>query len=45
MHSYKEDAAGANMKDKKYLKELIMNYSDDFIFNNNGREFDVLEAL
>ncbi|MCI05015.1 CC-NBS-LRR resistance protein, partial [Trifolium medium] len=22
-----------------------MNYSDDFIFNNNGRELDVLEAL
>ncbi|XP_045819773.1 putative disease resistance protein At3g14460 [Trifolium pratense] len=39
------DAAGANLKDKKHLKELIMNYSDDFIFNNNGRELDVLEAL
>jgi hypothetical protein len=39
------EAAGANIKDKKHLKELIMIYSDDFIFNNNGREFDVLEAL
>ncbi|KAK2386150.1 putative disease resistance RPP13 protein [Trifolium repens] len=40
-----EDAAIANMKDKKHLEELEVNYSDSFEVNNNGRELDVLEAL
>ncbi|CAJ2638991.1 unnamed protein product [Trifolium pratense] len=39
------EAAKANMKDKKHLEELIMQYSDSFEVNNNGRELDVLEAL
>ncbi|CAJ2639008.1 unnamed protein product [Trifolium pratense] len=39
------NAAKANMKDKKHLEELIMQYSDSFEVNNNGRELDVLEAL
>ncbi|RHN66014.1 putative P-loop containing nucleoside triphosphate hydrolase, leucine-rich repeat domain, L [Medicago truncatula] len=36
-----EDAARANLKDKKHVEELDMNYSDNFI----GREVDVLDAL
>ncbi|XP_045815632.1 putative disease resistance RPP13-like protein 1 [Trifolium pratense] len=39
------DAAEANMKDKKHLEELSVNYSENFKFNNNGRELDVLEAF
>ncbi|KAK2440157.1 putative disease resistance RPP13 protein [Trifolium repens] len=39
------DAAIANMKDKKHLEELEVNYNDSFEVNNNGRELDVLEAL
>ncbi|CAJ2638992.1 unnamed protein product [Trifolium pratense] len=39
------EAAKANMKDKKHLEELIMQYSYSFEVNNNGRELDVLEAL
>ena len=38
-----EDAAGANLKDKKHVEELNMNYGDKF--NNNGRELDVFEVL
>ncbi|KEH21858.1 putative P-loop containing nucleoside triphosphate hydrolase, leucine-rich repeat domain, L [Medicago truncatula] len=39
------DAAEANLKDKKHLKELYMDYGDSLKFNNNGRELDVFEAL
>jgi len=38
-----KDAAGANLKDKKHVEELNMNYGDKF--NNNGRELDVVEAI
>ncbi|GAU20842.1 hypothetical protein TSUD_120340 [Trifolium subterraneum] len=37
------DAAKANMKDKKHLEELSVNFG--FHLNNNGRELDVLEGL
>ncbi|AES69120.2 Ty1/Copia-like polyprotein/retrotransposon [Medicago truncatula] len=37
------DAAGANLKDKKHVEELNMEWS--YKFNNNGRELDVFEAL
>jgi len=40
-----EDAARANLKDKKHVEELNMKYSDNFKFYNNGRESDVFEAL
>ena len=40
-----KDAAGANLKDKKHVEELNMNYGYNYKFNNNGRELDVLEAL
>ncbi|PNY11560.1 CC-NBS-LRR resistance protein [Trifolium pratense] len=39
------DASEANLKDKKHLERLSMNYSEGLKFNNNGRELDVLEAL
>ncbi|KEH33150.1 NBS-LRR type disease resistance protein [Medicago truncatula] len=37
------DAAGANLKDKKHVEELNMEWS--YKFNTNGRESDVFEAL
>ncbi|RHN66017.1 putative P-loop containing nucleoside triphosphate hydrolase, leucine-rich repeat domain, L [Medicago truncatula] len=40
-----EDAARANLKDKKHVEELNMKYSDNFKFNINRRESDVIEAL
>ncbi|XP_045819766.1 putative disease resistance RPP13-like protein 1 isoform X4 [Trifolium pratense] len=39
------EAPKANMKDKKHLEELIMQFSDSFEVINNGSELDVLEAL
>ncbi|RHN66005.1 putative P-loop containing nucleoside triphosphate hydrolase, leucine-rich repeat domain, L [Medicago truncatula] len=40
-----EDAARANLKDKRHVEELNMKYSDNFKFNINRRESDVIEAL
>ncbi|RHN66011.1 putative P-loop containing nucleoside triphosphate hydrolase, leucine-rich repeat domain, L [Medicago truncatula] len=37
------DAAGANLKEKKHVEELNMEWS--YKFNTNGRESDVFEAL